>query len=321
MEHDNKILLILVSVLVIVFVTNLPASISEIKEIVGKMDERISFAEENIESKSLLTTALKVKNFENRIWDIIKGTEAVSEEKVLPEKVEISKTTEEPKVSNEKENDTNKKIFNLPLKLVMLGDSMIMVGFGPNLEEQLLAKDQVTVLREGKFSTGLNRIDYFDWYSRTEELIQQNNPDILIVMFGANDGQGIVDENGVAFKLSDPKWDEVYQRRVFNYMTRFSSKVKKIYWVGHPISLSPDFGPKFTRMNKIYLSESEKFENIEYIDMWERFMVNGKYASALPSKNGKIGLVKQSDDVHMTEHGGLVMAEYIMGILSEDINW
>lgn len=231
MEHDNKILLILVSVLVIVFVTNLPASISEIKEIVGKMDERISFAEENIESKSLLTTALKVKNFENRIWDIIKGTEAVSEEKVLPEKVEISKTTEEPKVSNEKENDTNKKTFNLPIKLVMLGDYMIMVGFGPNLEEQLLAKDQVTVLREGKFSTGLNRIDYFDWYSRTEELIQQNNPDILIVMFGANDGQGIVDENGVAFKLSDPKWDEVYQRRVFNYMTRFSSKVKKIYWV------------------------------------------------------------------------------------------
>lgn len=74
-------------------------------------------------------------------------------------------------------------------------------------------------------------------------------------------------------------------------------------------------------MNKIYLSESEKFENIEYIDMWERFMVNGKYASALPSRNGKVGLVKQSDDVHMTEHGGLVMAEYIMELLSEDIDW
>jgi len=321
MEHDNKILLILISVLVVVFVTSLPASIREIKEIVGKVDERISYAEENIESKSLMTTFLKVKNFENRLWSAIKGTEGVSEKKILPEKVETSKPNEESTEIIEKEEDTSKKIFNLPLKFVMLGDSMIMVGFGPNLEEQLLAKDQVTVLREGKFSTGLNRIDYFDWYARTDELIQQNSPDILVVMFGANDGQGILDENGVVFKLSDPKWDEVYQRRVFNYMTRFSSKVKKIYWVGHPISLSPDFGPKFTRMNKIYLSESEKFKNIEYIDMWQRFTVNGKYASALPSKNGKVGLVKQADDVHMTEHGGLVMAEYIMEILSEDINW
>jgi len=321
MEHDNKILLILISVLVVVFVTSIPASIREIKEIVGKVDERISFAEENIEAKSLMTTFLKVKNLENKIWNTLKGTETVSEKQVLPEKVENTKPAEESKENIEKEKNAGEKIFNLPLKFVMLGDSMIMVGFGPNLEEQLLAKNQVTVLREGKFSTGLNRIDYFDWYTRTEELIQQNNPDILIVMFGANDGQGIVDENGVVFKLSDPKWDEVYQRRVSRYMSTFSSKVKKIYWVGHPISLSPDFGPKFIRMNKVYQSESLKFENIEYIDMWDRFSVNGKYASALPSKSGKVGLVKQADDVHMTEHGGLVMAEYIMEILSEDIDW
>ncbi len=320
MEHDNKILLVIISVFVIVFVANFPASIKEIKELATKAEERISLAQETLDSNSSLSLALKIKNYEDRIWNKIKGVETLIPQKVLPK--ETNNIEEEKEGIEETEKEVKgEKIFSLPVKIVMLGDSMIMVGFGPNLEEQLIEKEKVSVFREGKFSTGLNRIDYFDWYARTEELIQEHNPDILIVMFGANDGQGILDENGTAYKLSDPTWDEVYRRRVFNYMTTFSGKVKKIYWVGHPISLSPDFGPKFARMNKIYQSESLKFENIEYIDMWERMSVNGKYASALPSKDGTVGLVKQSDDVHVTEHGGKIMAEYIMEILSEDIDW
>jgi len=320
MEHDNKILLVIISVLVIVFVANYPASIKEIKELASKAEERISLTQENLENNSFSSFIMKLKNLEDRIWNKIKGVEPIISEKKIAKETDNEKEVKEKTVEEEKEVK-GEKIFSLPIKIVMLGDSMIMVGFGPNLEEQLIEKEQVSVFREGKFSTGLNRIDYFDWYARTEELIQEHTPDILIVMFGANDGQGILDENGTAFKLSDPKWDEIYQRRVLNYMTTFSNKVKKIYWVGHPISLSPDFGPKFARMNKIYQSESLKFQNIEYIDMWKRMSVDGKYASALASKDGTIGLVKQSDDVHVTEHGGKIMAEYIMEILSEDIDW
>ena len=47
MEHDNKILLVIISALVIVFVANFPASIKEIRELASKAEERISLTQEN----------------------------------------------------------------------------------------------------------------------------------------------------------------------------------------------------------------------------------------------------------------------------------
>ena len=352
MEQDNKVLTIVIATFILVFVTNLPASIQEISDMLRQTQHRITMAEADINSGSLMSLAVKIKNKEDDIWGAIKGVkknlggdtytdylEADNEQNIeentdeeirqsCQEAEDVEKCVEQAKKALENQNDPNQteednagEKLETPLNFLLVGDSMMLVGFGPNLEAQLLNKSGVTAYREGQYSTGLNRVDYYDWYSKTDELINQYNPDVLIVMYGANDGQGILDENGVAYQLTDSGWDEVYRQRVYAYMNMFTSKVKKIYWVGHPITISEDFNPKFTRMNAIYKSESEKFENIEYIDMWQLMSVDGQYASAMPDKNGNVAILKQSDDVHVTEHGGIIMADIMIDLLSEDINW
>lgn len=357
MEQDNKVLTITVATFLLVFVTNLPASIQQISDILRQTQQRISMAQADLDSGSIMSLALKVKNKEDKIWEAVKGVQksqggntytdyiegdveskdrdmteeemnaacAQSEDNAkcieqLKAQQNNTQTDTEANQTEQQDNENGKKL-ETPLNFLIVGDSMMLVGFGPNLEAQLLSKTGVSAYREGQYSTGLNRVDYYDWYAKTDELVNQYNPDVLVVMYGANDGQGILDADGVAYQLTDPGWDEVYRQRVYAYMNMFTTKVKKIYWVGHPITISEDFNPKFTRMNAIYKSESAKFDNIEYIDMWEKMSVNGEYAAALPDKDGNLAIVKQSDDVHVTEHGGKIMADIMIEILSRDINW
>jgi len=254
------------------------------------------------------------------LWVKIKGSTfeqssifALAETKVKGVKTDRNSTSTIPVKEHEK--------LTPPLKFLIIGDSMVLVGFGPAIENMLISYSGISVVREGQYSTGLNRIDYFDWYSYTDQLIAQHNPDILVVMFGANDGQGIVDTNGTAYQLFTPEWETVYQDRVDRYLAIFSEKVDTIYWVGHPITDSSDFLPKFTIMNQLYKNGCEDYENVKYVDTWSVFAVNGVSASVVADSSGLSQIVKQSDGVHVTDHGGKILAEFVFGQLSEDIDF
>lgn len=53
--------------------------------------------------------------------------------------------------------------------VLLVGDSMMMEGFGPVLQRTLRKRPDLDVVREGKYSTGLSRQDYFVWPAQLEE--------------------------------------------------------------------------------------------------------------------------------------------------------
>jgi hypothetical protein len=261
---------------------------------------------------------------EGNFWAEVKGEKIVSTN-ITNELKDLAKEPEKsPPINkvtppvNTISNSGSAKL-QTPLKFLLVGDSMMLVGFGPALEKSLLSYDGVSVAREGMYSTGLNRIDYYDWYSKTDELVTDNKSDILVVMFGANDGQGILDLNGNAFQLDDPQWKVIYRERVNLFLTKFSPKLKKIYWVGHPIAGNDDFMGKFQTMNPIYKEEIAKFPNVVYIDTWERFSVDGVYSQSIPDDNGLWQIAKQSDGVHVTDFGGAIMSDLVMKAIMKDV--
>lgn len=255
------------------------------------------------------------KDAESTFWTKLKGTENSS-----GDVADILKDSPPPDEANKqvKIADKSEKI-KAPIKFLLIGDSMMLVGFGPALENSLLKYDGVSVVREGAYSTGLNRIDYYDWFTKTDELISKNKPDFLIVMFGGNDGQGIVDKNGKAHEFGAESWKEIYRQRVNIYLSRVSPKVKKIYWIGHPITGNQSFLDKFQTMNPIYKSECEKFSNAVFVDTWERFSVNGQFRQSIPDDNGLWQIAKSSDGVHVTDFGGGIMANLLIKRILEDI--
>ena len=100
-------------------------------------------------------------------------------------------------------------------RFLLLGDS-IMYAFGVEFDNAANKSDfkfdEIKV--DFKISTGLNRIDFFDWYARTPQVISKYNPDAVIVIFGGNDDQAILDTDGKFRAELTPEWKAAYQERV-----------------------------------------------------------------------------------------------------------
>ena len=193
-------------------------------------------------NSGIYTNMSGLRKSESEFWASVKGI-SIEDEAITPT---LAPTTAQTTSTPTNPNITPTVIptignYNLsdkikaPFTVQLIGDSMILEGFGPMMKNKLLEYQGVTVKQNGRYSTGLNRVDYFDWNKESVNLINLNKPDVLIVMFGANDGQDIVASDGSIGRLGSDKWKTIYTKRVDDYLALISPKVGLIYWVGQPI--------------------------------------------------------------------------------------
>jgi len=264
-----------------------------------------------------------IKITEEQLWNRIKGEETLypSDSASINWESYGTQDSVDTDITPPLIEETVTEKLELPIKILLVGDSLVLEGFGPQFDKMIKNYEGIELHRYGKYSTGLNKIDYFDWYSYTDQLIDTIEPDILIIMIGANDGQGIVSVDGknISFKDAD-NWNNSYRERVVRYLQLTNHRVKYIYWVGHPIPRDTNFYEKFERMNLIYKEECAKYPNAIYVDSWTRFSVDGKYSATLIDSQGVERTVKASDGVHLTTHGGNILSELVIESLKENVN-
>ena len=219
-----------------------------------------------------------------------------------------------------KSTEVKKKKEKPLTRFLLVGDS-IMYTFGIEFENAAKKSnfkfDKIKI--ESRHSTGLNRIDYFDWYARTSELIYRYNPDAIVVLFGGNDDQIILDKDGKYRAKLTPKWKEAYQQRVENYAQLLNeSSVKKVYWIGHPTSNIPRHRRFLSIVNQIYQKVSQTYPKIKFIDNWHTFAVNGNFNAIVANKSGKKGRVRTKDVYHFTNHGAKILVDNLIETMNED---
>lgn len=204
-------------------------------------------------------------------------------------------------------------------RFLFVGDS-IMFDLGVKLQYNLRKTYKISNTKlDYKVSSGLNRIDYYNWYNRTTTLLKSYKPDVIVVLFGGNDGQDIIDKNGRYYPLFTTGWEKAYQERVERYAKLLStSSVRKVYWVGQPMSRKPRYNRIFSVLNKIYGTVSQAYPKIEYISTWETFASGGKYTALVADKSGKRRSVKINDGVHFTSHGANIISEVVLEEMKKD---
>ncbi|WP_370589496.1 DUF459 domain-containing protein [Tychonema sp. LEGE 07203] len=200
-----------------------------------------------------------------------------------------------------------------------MGDS-VMFDLGIKLQYTLKKKYNIADTKlDYKVSTGLNRIDYYDWYARTNQMIEDYRPDVVIVLFGGNDTQDITDSQGKYRAILTPEWQKTYQERVDKYAKLLgSSSVRKVYWVGQSTSNKSSYIKAFPVMNNIYKNAKKTSPKIEFISTWEVFAQSGKFVPVVADKSGKRGYVKISDGVHFTSHGAQIVSDVIVDKMVAD---
>lgn len=214
-----------------------------------------------------------------------------------------------------------KKKPEAPLtRFLFVGDSIMYnlgIGLQNKIQKSLYHVDMIKI--DFKNSSGLNRIDFYDWYSRTSQLIDKYNPQAMVVIFGANDGQDILDKNGEYQTQLTPLWEKAYQERVERYAKLIeNSAAKKVYWVGHPISNLNRYNKFFPIFNKIYQRVAESHPKIEFVDCWDVFAINSKFNPVVANKSGQKRRVRTRDGVHFTQHGANIIADVVIDKMIED---
>lgn len=202
-----------------------------------------------------------------------------------------------------------------PLDVWVGGDSMAQV-FGESFVR--LASDTGVIEPEldYRISTGLTRPDFFNWPAHFADVITSGDPEVMVVIFGANDAQGMELSTGV-FQPFDEEWVAEYSSRVaftMNQLTEGSDRL--VIWVGQPVMRSGDFDARMNRLNEIYRENALGRDRVVYMDTRGLFSNSaGQYEAYLTALDGEVRNMRQQDGVHLSRAGGDLLADAVIDLL------
>jgi uncharacterized protein len=204
-----------------------------------------------------------------------------------------------------------------PLRAWVGGDSQTQV-FGQALVDKMLATKVMKATLKYVISSGLSRPDFYDWPGNLRKILGAAKPDVAVMMFGANDAQG-VEYKGKVLDYGTPAWVKLYHERVGEAMDIALENGARVYWVGQPISRLTDYNPRLQLMNKVYEEEAAKRENVVFMSTWDLFKDSkGNYNDYLKNDSGDIVLMRQSDGIHLSLEGGDRMSQYVLDQIEKD---
>ncbi|MEW5724442.1 MAG: DUF459 domain-containing protein, partial [Thermodesulfobacteriota bacterium] len=209
-----------------------------------------------------------------------------------------------------------------PKTVLVAGDSMILEGFGPALQRALKKYPGLKVAREGKYSSGLSRPDYFDWQVYIAEILDKHNPDVLILSLGANDPQDIVDADRKRHFVASEPWNEIYGARARELLKVPEARGILTFWVGLPIMGPAKYSPRIKNINDVVQKECEANPKCVFVDTWLVLAgADDKYTTFLKDDQGRHLRVRAKDNIHLTNEGGDIMVQYFLDAVDKYIAW
>jgi hypothetical protein len=207
-----------------------------------------------------------------------------------------------------------------PLRVYVGGDSMAS-EFSKGFEVVAASTGVMTTTLDPRVSTGLSRPDYFNWPDHLVNDVLTADPEVLVLMFGANDAQGMTLADGTVYERFGEPWLDEYRRRVAGTMDLLRGDDRMTFWLGMPI-MDPNAGVRGQDLlNHIYWSEAETRPWITYIDSWPYFADgNGNYADRLPGADGSLNGLRQADGVHWSKWGADRIAWEVLEVMEEHVD-
>lgn len=205
---------------------------------------------------------------------------------------------------------------NDPLRIWVVGDSLTE-QLGPALRDLAAGTGRAATEHELHYSSGLSRLDFFDWPARLDVIEEASDPDVWVVMFGANDAQSIR-VGGRHLEFGTPEWDAAYRRRVAGVMAGLSSNAQQVVWVGQPVMRTAGFAQRMAHLDELYRSEAARHPDVTFLDTWELFAgPDGAYAAYLPGSDGRPALMRLGDGIHLTRPGGEHLATRVFDVIDQ----
>ena len=207
-----------------------------------------------------------------------------------------------------------------PLRVLVTGDSLSDFD-GQQLAKIIAAQGlPATVRDEPRNGTGLTQPAVFDWASEAANDAVVHDPDVVVMVLGANDGWPVaVGGGGQAAEGSDA-WVAEYTRRVEAVTREFlaGDPQRRVYWVGPPVPRSQPWIHIFNRINGAVRDAVPYLPGLRYVDVAGPTSDNGGYTDYLQAPGGQRILARQHDGIHFSYPGSVFPARIILAALKEE---
>ncbi len=201
--------------------------------------------------------------------------------------------------------------YGKKIKVLLIGDSMMMEGLGPTLQKSLRQRTDLEVIREGRYSSGLSKPDFFNWPENLKKLLAKHNPDLLIISLGANDTQDIM-VGKRRFRIDTEGWERVYAIRVINFLELATENNRKVLWVSLPVMGRMPYANRTKLINSITADMSAFYPGVVYKNIEHLLTQDGKYTSFIKGKDNETIRLRSKDNIHVSTAGGQILTDYLL---------
>jgi lysophospholipase L1-like esterase len=196
-----------------------------------------------------------------------------------------------------------------PLRVLIIGDSLGL-DLGNSLQNSLANTGVVSATLDGKESTGLTRPDYYNWPAELQSDMSRIDPQVVVVMIGANDPQDFPGPPDVPY--GSAQWNQIYGQRVSQFMHIATQNGGKLIWVGMPPMQDPGRNAAMQNLNGIVADQAAKAPNVAFLS--SSHLLGGPQAAYTPylEVNGQEVNVREPDGTHIAPGGGDLLAQAVM---------
>ncbi len=205
-------------------------------------------------------------------------------------------------------------------RVLVLGDSNIFEHLGKQLEKRLRASG-FNVLRRGKPTSGLARPDFFDWLTEGVRLVDHYRPDVVIILFGGNDGQRLepyAGERRVWWK-DEATWREAYRSRVTRLAMALSGGGRRLFVLGPTNRLPRIAREKMLRVRQVQREAVEGLTRVTWIDTFAlTSREDGRPEAEGRDRRGRRVRLRRPDGIHLTAEGAAVLMDKLWPALQAE---
>ena len=199
-----------------------------------------------------------------------------------------------------------------PLRILVTGDSLS--DFDGQQLARLVASEHLPakVRVQARNGTGLTQPSVFDWSDEAAQDAAAYDPDVVIMVLGANDGWPLHGAD-----VGSSAWNAEYSRRVEAVSRDFiaGDPQRRVYWVGPPVPRSAPWIHIFARINDAVRAAVPNIPGLRFVDVAGPTSDHGHYTDYLTDAAGHRVLARQHDGIHFSFPGSVFPARIILAAL------
>jgi uncharacterized protein len=201
-----------------------------------------------------------------------------------------------------------------PLRVLIVGDSL-GIDLGQPLQSDLAQTGVVNAALDARESTGLTRPDYFNWPVELQSDIKTYQPNVVVIMMGANDPQDFLGPPDIPY--SSALWNPMYAQRVAQFMQIAESGGAGVYWVGMPPMQNPQLNSEMSDINAVDQRQAELAKPaVDFVSTTKVLGTpQGGYTAFVTNSSGQIVDARDTDGTHLTAGGGQILAQLVINTL------